>query len=72
MAAGVVIPIKFSGTDLEAHMAKIWKDAEGRLWELKIEDGENWHRKQAEGESAWTMGTPPGWTDKPKDAERLE
>ncbi|MFQ5992450.1 MAG: hypothetical protein ACE5NA_08440 [Nitrospiraceae bacterium] len=53
-------------------MAKIWKDAEGRLWELKIEDGENWHRKQAEGESAWTMGTPPGWTDKPKDAERLE
>ena len=68
----MVIEIKFSGTDLEAHMAKIWKDAEGRLWELKIEHAETWHRKQGEGETGWAKGTPPGWTEKAMDAERLE
>lgn len=47
-------------------MPKIWLDHKGQAWEIKIEKGKYWHRRQAEGDDKWRNGTPPGWTEKAK------
>ena len=47
-------------------MPKMWRDAKGRAWEIKIERGETWHRTKDQGDENWVKGTPPGWTDNAK------
>ncbi len=47
-------------------MPKVWQDKRGGAWEIKIEAGETWHRRQGDGNDKWRKGTPSGWTDKAK------